>query len=215
MILEYTYGKGTRLGKCKFCGDKDTPLGELVKHVVERPSGNSNLYFHEECYSDYLEELEFKANEVKERDELNETLKDVLMRPQFGTYIWTLIQAVRNGEEIGLVSSRKKSQRYKEGVTYSKLNEAFKYSKDDIQYILRTKNFDNNIAEFKYALQLAISNLVKVEGREERLERTKKQKEALARAYEPYEPEEEYKSSYIPPKDRPKPKKTLLDYLDD
>lgn len=172
------YGTGERKVKCKFCGIADTPKKELIWTVRETPKSKLNEYFHEECYPQHLAHKAFKEKERKEQDELNETLKDVLMRPQMGA-IWSLLAQVRNGEELGLINGRQKSNRYKEGVTYAQLNEAFKYSKADIQYALRTKNFDSSFTEFKYALQIAVGNLIHIETKEEKLERTKKHLEIM------------------------------------
>lgn len=176
---EIVFGTGERKVKCKFCGVSDTPKKELIWTVRKTPKSSLNEYFHEECYPLHLETQAFKAKERLEQDELNETLKDVLMRPQMGA-IWSLLAQVRNGEELGLINGRQKSDRYKEGVTYEQLSEAFKYSKVDIQYALRTKNFDNSFVEFKYALQIAVGNLIHVETKDEKLKRTKKHLEIMS-----------------------------------
>lgn len=187
-----TYGEGNRKVKCKFCAISDTPKSEMIMEVRKTAKNEYKDYFHEACYPDYLEEKAFKEEESRQRDELNETLKEIFMRPQMGGYVWTLLTAVRNGDEIGLINGRYKAQRYREGVTYSKLNEAFKYSQEDIDWALRNKDFNTSITEFKYCLQIAVGNLINVETKEENYERIAEHLELMGDTEEEYVPSFNY-----------------------
>lgn len=189
MVL--TYGEGNRKIKCKFCGVSDTPKSELIMITRRTPKKELKEYYHDKCYPNFLKEKAESEKESRQKDELNETLKELFMRPQMGTPVWMLISAVRNGDEIGLINGRYKAQRYREGVTYDKLNEAFKYSADDIDWALRNKDFNNAMTEFKYCLQIAVGNLIHVETKEENYERVAKHLELMG------EPDEdEYVSSF-------------------
>ena len=193
-LLGVSYGVGNRKVKCKFCQVTDAKQSEMILEVRNTAKSTYKDYYHEACYPAHLEDKMFKEKEAQERDELNETLKEIFKRPQMGGYIWTLINAVRNGDEIGLINGRYKAQRYKEGVSYSKLNEAFKYSADDIDWALYNKNFTNPANEFKYCLQIAVGNLIHVETQDENYERVSKHLKLMNTPED--DEEENFESSY-------------------
>ena len=62
--------------KCQQCKVK-TPKDELILHIHEASTGTKkNMYFHEECYNEYLKEREFKDKELEEAKKKFDAEKD-------------------------------------------------------------------------------------------------------------------------------------------
>jgi len=155
---------------CKYdkCKNKTHPT--KLKHelaVVEKISENTGKikkeYYHHECLELQKKKNEFLRKEDEERDSLNEYLKVIYelgahdqLPPQF----WSLIQDVRNGTER---FRRKLKIRYKKGVSYRIIEEAYRLSRNAIYQARKRKNFKTLMAELNYGLFVMASKLTDAE----------------------------------------------------
>jgi hypothetical protein len=148
-----------RYVKCQYCNEtipyseKDT----LTKEVkVSKSTGKSkNLYYHPECYPKHIKCQEFLSKEKQERDELNEVVKNIYgVQYQLPLKFWEMVNDIRNGTNRYEKFWKK---RYKKGIPYSVLKEAFLMSKADIEWARLNKRFRTLDQELRYGLVIAVS----------------------------------------------------------
>lgn len=142
--------------QCKRCKIK-TPITELVEHVKVANTGKETIErYHPKCLEDFLEEQKFKQKEAEELDELYMLIKDIHKLDVVPSTMFSLhIQPLRNGEfRLG-----KKVKKYKQGVPYHLMTEAYKLSAKSISYWKENKTFDTAMGELKYGFAIMVDNL--------------------------------------------------------
>lgn len=142
--------------KCRWCGEKTER--ELM---VFEEKNNKKLYFHKECYSDYLKDKEFKEQERKEKDALVETIKRIYGVQDLPRQVYPFLEDLRNGNPV--FKGQQPGKRYKQGYKYSVIKEAFEYCENQIQYAIQNKDFDGFMNAFKYGLAIVIDKIYKVD----------------------------------------------------
>jgi hypothetical protein len=148
--------------KCQYvkCGghvpiqEKDTLIVEVK---VSESGTKKNIYYHHECYPKYLKEQEFIRDELLERDELDRVVKSIYgFKLQLPAKFWWMIQDLRNGTNR-FESFFKK--RYKKGISYDIIREAYMLGKQDIEWAKMSKRFASLEQELRYGLRIMQSKL--------------------------------------------------------
>lgn len=137
------------------CESKDT--GELLK------SGKPKLinkYYHLTCYDDYLQDKEFKQQELIELDYLYQYLLGVHNIKSLDGRMMEKIQDLRNGT---VKMGNKKVNRYKNGVSYTLMLDSYKFSASNIDEAIKNMQFDKKWNEFAYCFAIMNSNIPNVE----------------------------------------------------
>lgn len=153
--------KKTRTVKCQFCNDS-VPFSEketLTKEVkVSESTGKAkNLYYHPDCYPKHLEQQAFYQKEIDERDKLDRVVKKLYnVNLQLPHQFWTLIQDLRNGTNR---FEKFWSKKYKKGVSYEVIREAYILSTHDIEWARMGKRFQSLEQELRYGLRIIQSKL--------------------------------------------------------
>lgn len=149
-----------RLLKCQYCGKKDVFTEEtMVKHENVTSTGKTqNKYFHKECYEPFKKEQAKKQAESKRLDKLVQMAGSIheLEKSESGSYIlprmwYHTIQDWRNGTQRYTMNFKKK---YKKGIPYQVLTEAYKQSQDAIKWSKLNKNFDSVKSEIRYGMAI-------------------------------------------------------------
>lgn len=151
---------------CKQCGEK-------VVYTEQTPSlqiGKRTRYFHDKCLNKYKEEkrneeeqAEFRKKEnllldklVEVAGEIHEVPKLPDMAYQMPRSWYHVIQDWRNGSQRYTHNFKKK---YKKGIPYDVLIEAYKLSKDAIRWSKMDKNFKDTQQEVRYGLAIVNSKI--------------------------------------------------------
>lgn len=147
--------------KCQYCKEsvlasqKDTLACEVK--VSESTGRAKNQYYHHECYPKHLEAEEFKANELREKNELNEVIKSLYgVQYQLPFQFWQLVADLREGTNRYEKFWKKK---HKEGITYSLLKEAYLLARDNITWSRLNKQFKTLEEELRWGLKSAVSKV--------------------------------------------------------
>lgn len=148
--------------KCQYCGVTDTPKDEMEFELVGKTKP-VRKYYHQTCYQKFLEDKRFKEKEAEELDKLKTTIEDIFGIKQLPNQVYPFLQKLRNGEQV--FGRQNIGKRYKEGYTYSLIEETFRYCEDTIQYWLGVKDFNGFMGAFKYALSIVIDKIYYVEQR--------------------------------------------------
>jgi hypothetical protein len=142
--------------KYQFCTNKQIPISEketLTVDVKVSDAGiKANLYYHPECYPKHLEHQEFIKKDLQQKDELNETVKKIYnlnfdMPKRWWGYIGDLREGTNRHEKFW-------KKKYKQGVPYNVIKEAFLLSVQDIQWARMSKNFKTIDKELQYGLMI-------------------------------------------------------------
>lgn len=144
-----------RVVKCQFCemtvpyADRDT----LTKEVKVSKAGKTlNRYWHNECYPKELAKREVILNDKKEKDEMNETVKKIYnLKFDLPQNWWEYIADLREGTNRYQKFWKK---RYKQGVPFSVIREAYLLSVHDIEWARMSKNFKTIEQELRYGLMI-------------------------------------------------------------
>lgn len=126
---------------------------EIVTKVSETTGKSKNFYYHKgECWEQYQKQTSFIENEMKEKDELNEMIKGIhCVKFQLPPRMWELLQDLRNGTNRYQKFFKKK---YKKGIPYSVLTEAYRMSKDSIEWARLNRKFRTTEEEMRYCLKI-------------------------------------------------------------
>ncbi|MGG4105241.1 hypothetical protein AAXB25_15090 [Paenibacillus lautus] len=145
-----------RYVKCQFCEqtvpykERDTLTKEEVK--VSSKGKTANKYWHNECYPKELAKREFLLNEQKQKDEMYETVKKIYnINFSPSKSWWEMIADLREGTNRYQKFWKK---RYKQGVPYNVIREAFLLSMHDIEWARMSKNFKSLDQEMRYGLMI-------------------------------------------------------------
>ncbi|TVX86012.1 hypothetical protein [Paenibacillus agilis] len=142
-----------RYVKCQFC-EQTAPFKQrdtLAHEVKVSSKGKSvNQYWHRECYPKELEKREFLLNEQKQKDEMFETVKKIYkINFSPSKSWWEMIADLREGTNRYQKFWKKK---YKQGVPFNVIKEAFLLSVQDIEWARMSKNFKTLEHEMRYGL---------------------------------------------------------------
>jgi hypothetical protein len=148
--------------KCQYCESKELWQDRdkmIIEQKISESGKTKNLYYHKECYPKELKKREMIAKELKEKDELDRVVKEIYnckysLPPRF----WELINDLRNGT-IRYVKGSKVIKKYKKGVPYPVIKEAYLMSKQDIEWARLNKNFKTLDQELHYGLKIIQSKL--------------------------------------------------------
>ncbi len=136
---------------CQYCRNKS----ERDEMLFEQ-QGKSKKYYHVECYAKYLVEREEKQKEVQRLDELMQVIKGIHGIDDIPKGFYPFIQDLRNGTIRFRGPVLKK---YKEGVPYEVIEEAYRMSESSIAWSKQNKSFKNTMAELKYGLAIVSNNV--------------------------------------------------------
>jgi hypothetical protein len=151
--------------KCQQCKEKQI-YDEETMTIVDRFSDSGRKYrkyFHNKCLNKYNEEQEKTDEELAELDKLveiagaiHEAPKPPNMAYQFPRDWYHIIQDFRNGTNR---YTRNWKKRFKKGVSYAVLAEAYRLSRDGIKWSRMDKHFKDFSSECRYALAI-VSNKI-------------------------------------------------------
>lgn len=196
-----------RLVKCQYCGVTDTPKDEMEFELVGKTKP-VRKYYHQTCYQKFLEDKRFKEKEAEELDKLKTTIEDIFGIKQLPNQAYPFLQKLRNGEQV--FGKQNMGKRYKEGYTYSLIEETFRHCEDTIHYWLDRINSDGFMGAFKYALAIVIDKIYFVEQRAK--ERENKDKMIEKHIEQVEVSDVMFESNY---KKKNKKDDDILDFLDD
>jgi hypothetical protein len=146
--------------KCQFCKER-VPFEQkdemVIDVVVSVTNKEYKKYIHRKCYPAYLKHKEFIEQENRERDELNKVVMEIhgLMVSPNKSW-WEMVQDLRNGTNRYEKFWKK---RYKQGVPYRVVKEAYLLAKNDIEWAKLNKKFERVEQELKYGLAIAVNRL--------------------------------------------------------
>jgi hypothetical protein len=149
------------LVKCKVCGEKNE---KNEMEVLKK--GKANHYYHKECLERHLKHQTFLDKEREEQDSLWETIKDIhgmIMVPSDFFAKWII--RLRNGS---IVEKGRIVKKYKQGVPYSVMKDAYLLCRKDIQYHKSTKNFESDMQELIYGFKIVTSKINEAYARQAR-----------------------------------------------
>ncbi len=147
--------------KCQRCGEKSSK--DQMEFEIVGKTKPLKKYYHKHCYQDFLKEKDFKEKEMRELDNLKETIEDIFNIKQLPNQAYPFLQKLRNGDPV--FGRQSVGKRYKEGYKYSLIEETFRHCEDTINYWLGVKNFNGFMGAFKYSLSIVIDKIYFVEQR--------------------------------------------------
>lgn len=194
--------------KCQWCEVTDTSKSDM-EFIITGKAKQVRKYYHKACYPKFLKDKEFKNKEQIEKDKLTETLKSIYGVKEIPRQVFPLIEALRNGQTV-FGNKQNRGKRYKEGYSYSLIEDTFIYCMDTIHYWGSKKDFTGFMQYFKYSLAIVIDKIYLVE---QKNINTKKHEQLTEMHLEKVVGEgQEYETNYKRPK---KSKSDITDFLDD
>jgi hypothetical protein len=157
--------------KCRFC--KIAELYPETDMFVELGGkhGTTPKYYHFNCYESELERRKEADKEQKEKDELNDLIKEIHNVKIINKTIWQLITDLRNGTERYQKGFKKK---YKKGFNYKVIKKAYEMNRKKISYYRANKTFKDLNAEMKYCFMIIRDKINDAEKEIKRLEKIDK-----------------------------------------
>jgi hypothetical protein len=136
--------------KCRSCLKMDE------KNIMVLEEGK--LYFHQgDCHEEYLRHREFKRIEAEKWDQLYKYLLQLHSAVIIPVANVVRLQALRNGEDI---QAGKRVKKYKQGVPYELMLEAYKLAEDSIKWCIKHKlNGSNDVKAINYCISIMIGKL--------------------------------------------------------
>lgn len=172
--------------KCQQCQEKQL-FNEEEMTVIEKISDSgrkTRKYFHIKCLNKYKEEQAFKDKEQGELDILVKVAGEIHNAPkppnlchQFPRMWYHMVQDFRNGTSR---YTRNFKKRYKKGIPYPIITEAYKMSKDSIAWAKMDKHFKDTTSEVRYCLAIVsgkIPDALKKAERDASMEKVRKVRE--------------------------------------
>jgi len=151
--------KLARLLICQICREKDVKENMEVYSITSEKTGKTtNKYYHKgKCWEKFIKEKEESEREQRERDELDSVLRSLFnIKVKYPDSIWWMIEDLRNGTNRFQKFWKKK---YKKGYPYSVIAEAYRMSKDDIEWARLNRHFKDLGQEMRYSLKIIQSKL--------------------------------------------------------
>lgn len=139
--------------KCQWC--KDNGEKELM-HCDEKPTGKFNKngspkmfrkYFHPHCHDLFLNDKEYKRIEADKLKDLYDYLLNLHDLIALDERMMEKIQDLRNGT---IKINNKKVKKYKSGVPYELMLQAYQYNANVIDDVMRKMRFEAKWNEFSY-----------------------------------------------------------------
>lgn len=175
-----------RAVKCQQCDIKET-FDESTFTVVEKESDSgrkTRKYFHNECLNKYIQEEQEKDREKESLDRLVEVAGQIHDAPkppnlahQMPRDWYHYIQDWRNGTQRYTRGFKKK---FKQGIPYDVIADAYKLSRDGIKWSKMDKQFKDFKSEVRYGLAIVnnkIPDALKKAERDKHMERVKEARE--------------------------------------
>jgi hypothetical protein len=132
---------------CRHCRKK-SPKSQMHCELTGKEK-KVRKYFHHECW-------EFKCNELKEWNELFNTVKEIYGYPDIPKGFISILQKLRNGT---ITFNKKEIKKYKKGVPYSIIKKSYEMNRKKIQWVKNNKNFKKTISEFMYGFRIIESRI--------------------------------------------------------
>lgn len=132
---------------CKHC-KKKSPKSTMYIQLIGKEK-KTKSYWHFECW-------EFKSNELKEWDELYNTIKEIYGYPNIPPAFFVYLQDLRNGT---IKLDTRKIKKYKEGVPYSVIKKAYEMNRKKIHWVRSNKKFKQTISELMYGFKIIESKI--------------------------------------------------------
>ncbi|OME54057.1 hypothetical protein BSK59_15865 [Paenibacillus odorifer] len=144
-----------RIVTCQFC--KET-VPYIERHTlsneakVTNKGKTLNKYWHHECYPKELARRDILLKDQIEKNEMNETVKKIYnLKFDLPKGWWEYIADLREGTNRYQKFWKKK---YKEGVPFSVIREAYIMSVADIEWARMSKKFKSIDQELRYGLMI-------------------------------------------------------------
>lgn len=171
-----------RYVKCQECGNTELYTErlekmEIVSKTSETTNKTRNFYYHKgKCWDKHNKNQNFIVDELGKRDELDIVIKKIYnIKYQVPPRIWQMIQDLRNGTNRFQKFFKK---RYKEGVPYDVIAEAYRMSGDSIKWAKLNRRFRDKEEEMRYGLKIVQSKIEDAYNKLKNSENTKKFSEA-------------------------------------
>ena len=151
--------------KCKWCKE-DGEKEEMI--CYEKPTKRfkkdgsvmmSRSYYHKACDQMKIEDEEFKKKEAEELDALYQHLLKLHNIELLDGRMFEKIQDLRNGT---IKVNNRKIRKSKEGVTYKQMLDTYEHMTKNIDYVIRTKQFQTKWNEFSYVFSIMVNSLNEV-----------------------------------------------------
>lgn len=148
--------------KCNWCKEKyDKNLMKVEEKATGKLNKNgtpkiSRKYFHKSCHQDYLNDKEFKKNELEHLDNLYQYLLKLHHIEVLDGRMIQKIQDLRNGT-VNL--NGKKIKRYKDGIDYQMMLITYQQQEENINRSIKNMSFDKKWNEFSYCFGIMLRNI--------------------------------------------------------
>jgi hypothetical protein len=141
--------------KCFYC---KTKYEKDLMHCDESKKNEKVLkkYFHFDCFDKYKEEQEFKKREFTQWDCLYQYILKIHNVDLLDSRMIGKIQDLRNGS---IKLNGEKIKRYKDGIGYDVIMETYKQQSNNIEWVIKNKNFDKKYNEFSYVFSIILNNV--------------------------------------------------------
>jgi hypothetical protein len=170
-------GKERQL-KCYWCKNLDSKINlkceeKLTgKYNKDNTPKMSRRYIHLSCEKESDEVKEMKQKEVKQWNDLYETVKKIHSIDFVDTRMIKKLQDLRNGT---LSVSGKQLVKYKQGIPYHTIEKAYLSEREKIEYWLKNKPFDTKYNEFAYCFAIMEQGINEVIEKEMKLQKHNEQ----------------------------------------
>jgi len=159
--------------KCQWC--KENGEKEFT-HCDEKPTGQFNKngspkmfrkYFHTSCHGLFLDDKECKRIEADKLNDLYQYLLKLHNLIALDERMMEKIQDLRNGT---IKINNKKVKKYKSGVPYELMLQAYHYNTNTIDDVMRKMHFKEKWNEFSYVFGIITKSVNDIHALNERKE---------------------------------------------
>lgn len=150
-ITDLRKGATNHKAKCLQCGEKTK-----VKDMYVYKENPNKYVCGKKCFDEIMKEAEFKEKERQELDDLYEYVRSLHGMKTLPTSWFTMMQDLRNGtvRKQGILKKK-----YKNGVPYEVILEAYTMVRKKIEWAKNNKNFKDDSAELRYGFVIMESNV--------------------------------------------------------
>jgi hypothetical protein len=141
--------------KCFYCKQKN----DKDKMCFDESLKNEKVtikYFHLDCIEKYKQEQIFKKVELDQWDCLYKYLLKIHNVDLLDGRMIQKIQDLRNGT---ITLNGKKIKRFKEGIHYDVILETYERQTQNIEWVIKNKEFDKKYNEFAYVFSIILNNI--------------------------------------------------------
>ena len=134
---------------CEHCKNQELfPHTDMYIQLTGKDK-NIKKYWHFDCW-------EFKCKEVKEMDELYQTIKEIHGYPSLPQGLFVYLHNLRNGT---IKLNKNEIKKFKEGVPFPVIKKAYEMNRKKIQWAKNNKKFKKTISELMYGFRIIESNI--------------------------------------------------------